>query len=284
MTQSRTFQLSLTTQGPAYPPSEVMDGNGDFIVIGRINRDNGAGGVSQTWGSAIVSADSPLPKFGEHQPYEIVRELPDHPAQFSPADNEIVLHTLPLPLPCNNYPMVFAPEQCPDAHLVTRPSYPFHQVAVPDLRAQDGPKVTEPVTLGKWAEARGELEVRLVDGGTAAEFACDFSGMLPNSLYTVMSLREHDLDPDGPTRPGPLGVPNAFVTDQDGKGRYRAVLPDPFPAPGAGGNRIVNVIVLWMSYQQNYGGAIGWFGLGGDIHAQLKLQGPSFMEFVTTAK
>ncbi|MFJ6481408.1 MULTISPECIES: hypothetical protein [unclassified Streptomyces] len=282
MGPSRTYQLSLTTQGPAYPPSEVMDENGDFVVIGRINRDDGAGGVSNGWGCAIVAADSPLPEFGKNEPYRIVRELPDHPGQFSPADNAIVLHTLPLPLPCSNYPMVFAPEQFPDASEVVRPSYPFHQVAVPDLRAQDGPKVTEPVTLGTWGRARGELEVRLSDDRKSGEFGFEFSGMLPNSLYTVMSLREHDLDPAGPTRPGPLGVPNAFVTDQDGRGRYRAVLPDPFPAPGTGGNRIVNVVVLWMSYQQNYGGAIGQFGLGGDIHAQLKLQGPSFGEFITT--
>ncbi|MDA5279984.1 hypothetical protein ACWGHM_14910 [Streptomyces sp. NPDC054904] len=282
MGPSRTYQLSLTTQGPTYPPSEVMDANGDFVVIGRINRDDGAGGVSNGWGCAIVSAESPLPPFGGNEPYRIVRDLPDHPGQFSPADNEIVLYTLPLPLPCSNYPMVFAPEQFPKASEVVRPSYPFHQVDVPDLRAQDGPKVTEPVTLGTWGRARGELEVRLAGDAKSAEFSFEFAGMLPNSLYTVMSLRARDLDPAGPTRPGPLGVPNAFVTDQDGKGRYRASLPDPFPAPGTGGNRIVNVIVLWMSYQQNYGGAIGQFGLGGDIHAQLKLQGPSFEEFTTT--
>jgi hypothetical protein len=30
------------------------------------------------------------------------------------------------------------------------------------------------------------------------------------------------------------------------------------------------------------GGAIGWFGLGGDIHAQLKLQASSFTQFETT--
>ena len=97
-----------------------------------------------------------------------------------------------------------------------------------------------------------------------------------------MSLRQRDLDPLGPTRPGPLGVPNVFITDGRGDGRYRAVLPNPFPAADApGANRIVNVVVLWMSYQMNRGGAIGWFGLGGDIHAQLKLRTASFAEFET---
>lgn len=106
--------------------------------------------------------------------------------------------------------------------------------------------------------------------------------MIPSSLYTVMSLRQRDLDPTGPTRPGPLGVPNVFVSDERGDARYHACLPSPFPAAHSlGANRVVNVVVLWMSYQMNRGGAIGWFGLGGDIHAQLKLQGAAFSEFET---
>jgi len=59
-------------------------------------------------------------------------------------------------------------------------------------------------------------------------------------------------------------------------------MPDPFPdSSRENANRIINVVVLWMSYQSNYGGAIGWFGLGGDIHAQLKLPIASFSEFTT---
>jgi hypothetical protein len=279
MANAALYDLSLTTQGPTYPPSEVMDRHGNFIVIGRVNRRGTDGGVVSAWSRAIVSATSPLPAFGENLPYDIVRELPE---QLSPDDEGLVLHTLPLPLPCNNYPMVFAPAQCADANLVIRPSYAFHEVPIPDLRAEDGPKVTQPITLGQWCKARGQLEVRLTDDHRSAQFHFEFSGLIPDSLYTVMSLRQRDLDPGGPTRPGPLGVPNAFVADEHGKGCYRAVLPNPFPSAGSHrANRIVNVVVLWMSYQMSRGGAIGWFGLGGDIHAQLKLQSPSFSEFET---
>jgi hypothetical protein len=166
---------------------------------------------------------------------------------------------------------------------VRRPSYPLHGAPIPDLREEDGPKVREPITLGQWAKARGQLEVHVPAHRRSADFSFAFTGLIPDSLYTVMSLREHDLDPAGPTRPGPLGVPNAFISDSNGMAHYRATLPHPFPAPGTpGANRVINVVVLWMSYQQNYGGAIGHFGLGGDIHAQLKLQGPSFGEFTTT--
>jgi len=279
MTHQATYDLSLTTQGPTYPPSEVMDADGNFIVFGRVNRPAAGGGTTSEWSRAIVSADSALPPFGQNLPHKIVRELPE---RLSPEDEALVLHTLPLPLPCNNYPMVFAPQQCPEANTLARPSYPFHEVPIPDLRAEDGPKVTTPITLGQWCKARGQLEVRVAADHRSADFQFEFSGLIPNSLYTVMSLRQRDLDPRGPTRPGPLGVPNVFVCDERGAARYHARLPNPFPAadePGA--NRVVNVVVLWMSYQMNRGGAIGWFGLGGDIHAQLKLKAPAFAEFET---
>ena len=32
--------LSITTQGPTYPPSEIMDEDENFIVIGKINDQN----------------------------------------------------------------------------------------------------------------------------------------------------------------------------------------------------------------------------------------------------
>jgi hypothetical protein len=276
---SRTYDLSVTTQGPAYPPSEIMDANGDFVVIGRINRTGPDGLTVAEWGSAVVSADSPVPPLGRSEPYKVVRELSGPLAQ---ADREVVLYTLPLPLPCNNYPMLFAPEQLPDAHQVVRESYPLHGVPIPDVRTEDGPKSPPPITLGQWVKARGQLEVTVSRDRRGADFTFALTGLIPDSMYTVMSLREHDLDPEHPTRPGPLGVPNAFISDDHGMAYYRATLPNPFPAPGTPGrNRVINVVVLWMSYQRSYGGAIGHFGLGGDIHAQLKLRGPSFAEFTT---
>ena len=275
---TRTYDLSVTTQGPLYPPSEIVDENGDFVVIGMINREGPDGTTVSEWGSALVSPDSPLPPLGQKAPYTIVRELDPEPTA---PDGRAALYTLPLPLPCNNYPMLFAPDQRPDAHQVERPSYPLHKAPIPDMRYEDGVKVREPIQLAQWVRARGQLTVHVPEHRRTADFSFAFTGLIPNSLYTVMSLREHDLDPAGPTRPGPLGIPNAFISDQNGMAHYQATLPNPFPEQAAGSNRIINVVVLWMSYQQNYGGAIGHFGLGGDIHAQLKLQGPSFGEFTT---
>ncbi|MEP3298385.1 MAG: hypothetical protein ABJO27_18235 [Pseudoruegeria sp.] len=256
-----------------------MDEHGNFIVIGAINRPASNGKVDTKWGSAIVANDSEVPAFGKTAPYDIIEEftidLPQHLA-------ERVLHTLPLPLPCSNYPMLFAPEQYPDANSEVRPSYPFHMTPIPDFDQSHGRQLLEPITLKDWVTAKGELDVLTSKNGHDASFKFEFSGLIPNSLYTIMSLRQRDLDPSHPTRPGPLGIPNVFITDEQGNAAYRATMPNPFPdetTPGA--NRIVNVVVLWMSYQLSHGGAIGRYGLGGDIHAQLKLRSPSFQEFMT---
>ncbi|MGE4593316.1 hypothetical protein [Alcaligenes sp.] len=279
--KTKSYELSITTQGPTYPPSEVMDADGNFIVIGQINRTDLEGVTKASWGRAIVSAESPVPKFGQQAPYTILRELAE---SLPDTDRKIELYTLPIPLPCNNYNMLFAPKQYPGAHEAKIPSYPFHAVPIPDARLEDGLKITDPITLGKWCEAKGKLLVSVSADRRNATFEFVFSSMIPNSLYTVMSLRKQDLSPSNPTRPGPLGIPNVFITDSDGNGSYRAVLPNPFPSEEDPlSNRIINVVVLWMSYQMSHGGAIGMFGLGGDIHAQLKLKGASFSEFVTVS-
>ncbi|MCO6058338.1 hypothetical protein NG726_16900 [Pseudomonas sp. MOB-449] len=197
---------------------------------------------------------------------------------------DMVLHTLPLPLPVNNYPILFAPEQRPQAHSEHRSSFPLHEAPVPDLRVGDGCRQQSPITLGQWLQASGELNVSVDDGGRTALFELECKCLVPESLYTVMSLRQHDLRPINPTRPGPLGIPNAFITDAQGNGRYWARLPNPFPdAEIPGSNRVINVIVLYMSSQMTHGGAIGWYGLGADIHAQLKLKTDCLSDFLTRA-
>lgn len=270
-------ELSLTTQGPLYPPSEIMDKDGNFIVIGRIPQEDG----TTPWTAAIVSGKTRPPPFGALGRYEIVRWL-DLDDLGAWADE--ILYTLPLPLPTNNYPMLFAPSQRPQAHAERRPSYPLHAAPIPDCRDVDGPRPVDPISLGQWRQARGEVAVTLARDSRSALFEFAFEGLIPDSVYTVMSLRQRDLDPAAPTRPGPLGVPNVFITDRHGAGHFWGRLPNPFPSPDApNANRIINVVVLYMSSRMSYGGAIGWYGLGGDIHAQLKLRDRGFMEFTTRA-
>lgn len=263
MTTKHTSNLKLTTQGPPYPPSEIMDEEGNFIVIGNVIQED----LTMKWGAAIVSARSPVPEFGKLLPYKVVRYL----SSDELASSDAVLYTVSLPLACNNYPCVFAPEQLPHAHSIVRPSLPLHEAYIPDYRPIDGRKITSPITLGQWCKARGTMTVEVADG--YADFSFEFEGMIPHSLYTVMALRTHEIRPKDPQRPGPLGIPNVFIPDANGRATYFARMPNPFPT-GPDANRIIDVIVLWMSPQMSFGGAIGHHGLGGDVHAQLK-SGPS---------
>ncbi|WP_445946459.1 hypothetical protein [Shewanella sp.] len=272
----RTYPLTVTTQGPLYPPSEIMNADGHFVVVGNILRQSPTG-IDMQWGAALVSASSSVPEFGALAAYDIIRELDPQNLEEAAA---MVLHTLPLPLPCNNYSMLFAPEQAPEAHQKIRPSLGLHQ-AVPDFELEHSRQFNQPITLGNWLRAQGELTVTLVEQQQAAKFLLLMQNLVPNSLYTVMALRENDLNPLEPSRPGPLGIPNCFITDEEGCGRYQAIMQNPFPAPELNQNRIINIVVLFMSSQCAHGGAIGLYGLGGDIHAQLKLPQAAFSEFIT---
>ncbi|CAH0306881.1 hypothetical protein WB66_16775 [bacteria symbiont BFo1 of Frankliniella occidentalis] len=271
--RSQKYRLAATTQGPLYPPAEVMDQQGNFVVVGMVPGENGP-----EWRSVIVAADSPLPAFGETAPYKILRDIEDMSQEEC---RDIILHTLPLPVPLNNYGMVFAPEQRPLANTESRPSLPLHEGYIADYRSSDGKRHIPPVNLADWIRAEGILEIHLSANSRRALFKFSFRHLVPDSVYTVMSLREKDLATENPSRPGPLGIPNAFITDHNGNADYWAELPDPFPAHERNENRIINVVVLYMSSRQSYGGAIGLYGLGGDIHAHLKLKSRSFDEFIT---
>lgn len=276
----KIYELSVTTQGPTYPPSEIMNEDGNFIVVGLINKINNKSDFIQEWGAALVSKNSSVPAFGMNKAYEIIKYYDLEALQ---ATDDEILYTLPTPLPCNNYPGIFAPDQLPEANNLIQPSYPLHKAPIPDMRDFDGLKVTGPIYLSDWIKAQGEMEVSLTNDRKAAVFDFDFKHLVPNSMYTVMALRENDLNPANRSRPGPLGIPNVFITDSDGQGRYQATMPNPFESADAPNrNRIINVVLLYMSRQMSYGGAIGHHGLGGDIHAQLKLTKSSFWEFNTT--
>lgn len=272
-------RLSITTQGPTYPPSEIMDEDQNFIVIGKVNDQDEAGELHQYWGAAVVSSDFEPPAFGQNEPYPIVRPLDFN----NETELDRVLYTLPMPLPCNNYPMLFAPEQKPHANEEQFASTPLHEMHIPDFRPCDGRKMTSPITLRDWLKASGELTIDIAEDKTSALFHLSMQGLIPNSLYTVMSLRSHDLRAVNPSRPGPLGIPNVFITDSAGNAEYYANMPNPF-SDEEGTSRIINVVVLWMSQQMSHGGAIGYYGLGGDIHAQLKLSTMIPNDMVTYAE
>jgi hypothetical protein len=122
-----------------------MDGNGNFVVVGMVPGDNGL-----EWRSVLVAADSPVPEFGATKPYRILRDIE---GMSQDEVKDIILHTLPLPIPSNNYGMLFAPEQRPQANTESRPSLPLHEGYIADYRSSDGKRQVQPVTLENWMHA-----------------------------------------------------------------------------------------------------------------------------------
>ena len=77
---SVTFDIPPATQGPPWPPSEMMDADGNFVVVGFLIKNGQAVGSQ----AAIVSKDTqpPLDSSGKEDfnnpfgaDYDIVREL-----------------------------------------------------------------------------------------------------------------------------------------------------------------------------------------------------------------
>lgn len=103
-------RMITTTQGPLWPPSNMADENGDFILAnGVVLRQLDSGQVIPTIGSAIVSKDTvpPLNASGREDfrnpfgaPYTIVRELDLSPG--SP-DLDLVVYTQSYGPPEGNF-------------------------------------------------------------------------------------------------------------------------------------------------------------------------------------
>lgn len=80
-----SMDLPITTQGPYWPPSAIMNKNGDFVVVGTLLRTDKNGKVYPDYNAAaIVSKDTtpPLDQQGVEDfsnpfgaPYSIIREL-----------------------------------------------------------------------------------------------------------------------------------------------------------------------------------------------------------------
>jgi hypothetical protein len=81
---SFTHHFVVSTQGPPWPPSEVTDANGDFVVVGDILTEVAPGQVIGIPGAALVSKDTvpPLDANGREDfsnpmgaPYQVIRHL-----------------------------------------------------------------------------------------------------------------------------------------------------------------------------------------------------------------
>lgn len=153
--------LPNSTQGPPWPPSEIVDENGDFIVVGLLLEEHDGVIEGVPTPGAIVSKHTvpPLDANGVEDftnpfsvPYDVSKVLDLSPG--SP-DNDIVLHTASFGPPIGDFGGVMRIPQegenqynlngfgfpCQElfpsasqATTFTRPQYPLHEVPIPGFR------------------------------------------------------------------------------------------------------------------------------------------------------
>lgn len=168
----RTFNLPNSTQAPLWPPAEIVDKNGDFVVVGTLLRKAMDGSVAPGIGGAIVSANTtpPLNEAGVEDfsnllgaSYDIIRELDLSPGS---KDREIELFSSSygpskgnfggasrIPMAGKSrYNLNALPDPCPEIfpsesqkYTYTRDSYPLR--AAPILGFQ-GDQVAYDVNTG----------------------------------------------------------------------------------------------------------------------------------------
>jgi hypothetical protein len=155
---SVTIQLPNTTQGPFWPPSEILNKDGNFILVGQVMTQISPGTFLPVPNQAVlVSKDTvpPLDKNGVEDPsnwfgaaYKVVRPLDLSPAS---ADLDTILYSDsfgPVVGPHGRAPRIPRAgdsrynlngdyEACPEVFpsesqktTYTRPSYPLHMVPV----------------------------------------------------------------------------------------------------------------------------------------------------------
>lgn len=152
---------------------------------------------------------------------------------------------------------------------------------------------TEPITLGRWLEARALLQIKLesfdAEQGafTHARFTFMARNLIPNALYTFWAVRLDNLLFS--VLPDPLVLPNVRVADDKGRIKVSYLVENPFPDP-QGPNALKRLIVTSMVYHpdyQNWGACFGRLGPGVDVVAHLSTASQGDIElaegFVTVA-
>ncbi len=136
--------------------------------------------------------------------------------------------------------------------------------------------IKEAITLGRYLEAEGKMEINLSDfdelsgGYTAADFSFKFEKLLPNSVYTIWALRTNFFHPGPAARvPDPITLSNIITSDKEGNGKLSFKLSNPFPSHQTdnSGTRIIGIVVVYHSDQVSWSACPGRTGPGVETHS-----------------
>ncbi|PCK02970.1 MAG: hypothetical protein COA42_21485 [Alteromonadaceae bacterium] len=160
---SVSLKISNTTQGPFWPPSAVVDQNGDFVVVGTVLTETEAGLVIPMNNQAALVSKHTVPPLDANgvedfsnpfaAPYDVIRYLDLSPGS---ADLDIVLYTNSYGPPAGDFgggarvpregetqynlnmlagfpcAEVFPAES--QKYTYTRPKFPLHKAPVPGFQ------------------------------------------------------------------------------------------------------------------------------------------------------
>ena len=151
----KIMTIPAATQAPVWPPAEIVDENGDFVVVGTILRKGEDGQGVPSIGAAIVSKDTVPPlndagvedfsnPFGSY--YTIIRELdlsegsPDrdielYSASFGPARGSFGGGGRIPQDGDSMYNLNGLPDTCPEIFPSESQAYTFKRDSFPILRA-----------------------------------------------------------------------------------------------------------------------------------------------------
>lgn len=160
----------------------------------------------------------------------------------------------------------------------SRTTLPFQTEAPIATQSQAAPASPDPITLGDWLKASGEMQISCSDDGTA-QLKIRVKDLIPNRAYTVWAMWHLA---DGRIFPQPFGgAPNAYITDDDGDGELSRELnfcPLTAASQGIDGNRLLSIITHLHSDHILYGAVPTPTGTGfppgSVLHMQLEWNFP----------
>lgn len=303
---TRVIDLPVTTQGPLWPPAEVVDDRGHFVLIGTSLESDREGKVVPVPQQALLVSKHTVPPLDDAgveapalggAPYNVIRPLD---LSAGSADLDLVLHansygpangpggrpSIPRQgetaynlngagVVCRD---VFPAESQADAY--TRPSLPLQNVPIygftgdgkrHDVDSGDALAQLEPVV-----DERRDTAITLGDWLSAdGQLKVQLTGRNADGHYTGASFdfRLSNLIPNGlytvwaVRGRGPDALAMPNVITTDAQGSAQANFQVSNPFPeGKDTLRIRGIAIVYHSDHQTWGGCFSRFGPGVDAH------------------
>lgn len=303
---SRVIDLPVTTQGPLWPPSELVDGEGHFVLVGTALETDREGNVTPRPQQALLVSKYTVPPLDESgvespalggAPYSVIRPLDLsegsadlgivlHANSYGPAHGQGGRPNIPRQgettynlngagIVCSD---VFPAESQADTY--TRPSLPLQDIPIYGFTGdgyRHNPDTGESIPqLEPVVDQRRTSPITLGDWVRAdGQLKVQLTGRTANANYTSANFdfRLSNMIPNAlytvwaVRGRGPDALAMPNVITTDGQGNAHASFEVDNPFPkGDSELRIRGLAIVYHSDHQTWGGCFSRFGPGVDAH------------------